>query len=119
MLDSTYINRILFYLDLLTCFWFFKCWDNQCFITYRSKIKRFHWSIAQFQYFPSYCTLQKRNQIACKPACNKRNRSTTLKYRTKQCIALSLVKPGELTLRVRSPDLTSFVQYTSSFCTFV
>ena len=43
------------------------------------------------QYFPSYCTLQKLNQIAWKPACNKRN--TTLRYRTKQCIALSLVKP--------------------------
>ena len=43
------------------------------------------------QYFPSYCTLQKLNQIAWKPACNKRN--TTLRYRTKKCIALSLVKP--------------------------
>ena len=43
------------------------------------------------QYFPSYCTLQKLNQIAWKPECNKRN--TTLRCRTKQCIALSLVKP--------------------------
>ena len=43
------------------------------------------------QYFPSYCTLQKLNQIAWKPACNKRN--TTLRWRTKQYIALSLVKP--------------------------
>ena len=43
-----------------------------------------------------------------KMACNKRN--TTLRYRTKKFIALSLAKPGELTLRVRSPGLTSFVQ---------
>ena len=43
-----------------------------------------------------------------KMACNKRN--TTFRYRTKKFIALSLVKPGELTLRVRSPGLTSFVQ---------
>ena len=44
----------------------------------------------------------------CKIACNKRN--ITLRYRTKKFIALSLVKPGELTLRIRSPGLTSFVQ---------
>ena len=43
-----------------------------------------------------------------KMACNKRN--TTLRYRTKKFIAFSLVKPGELALRVRSPGLTSFVQ---------
>ena len=43
-----------------------------------------------------------------KMACNKRN--TTLMYGTKRFIALTLAKPGELTLRVRSPGLTSFVQ---------
>ena len=43
-----------------------------------------------------------------KMACNKRN--TTLVYRTKKFIGLNLVKTGELTRRVRSPALTSFVQ---------
>ena len=53
---------------------------NQAFSLVNSKV----------QYFLSYCTLRKLYQIAWKPACNKRN--TTLRCRTKQCIALSLVK---------------------------
>ena len=84
------------------------------FINTKVKLSVF---IGTVQYFPSYCTIIKLNRVAWKPACNKRN--TTLRCRTKKCITLSLVKPGELTLRVCSPGLTSFVQYTSLFCTFV